>query len=278
MVPDEAEVSLSTHELFRRAIEQATSRTIDDDCYWNAISPLQRGEPTEVWALIAPLAVDDDPRLRALVPDVLRFLGGKERPLLNQTVLLLKSMLENEGTPSVIAAIATAFVDLGHPAAIDLLRPFVTHPDAAVREAVVHGLLPVARQAIPELIILSKDENEAVRDWATFGLGSQLGERADPGLVDTPEVRNALAERLDDPHDETRAEATLGLAVRRDERAIPVIARELKSGTAWTHYVEAAELLADSRLYDTLLNLSKTGHSPADLTAALAACDPQRPR
>jgi HEAT repeat protein len=214
--------------------------------------------------------------LRALVPDVLRFLGGRPQPLLDETVVLLKDMLGSEQPALVISAVATAFVDLKHPSAVDILSPFVAHPDAGVREALVHGLLPVAECAVPELVQLSRDVCAEVRNWATFGLGSQLGERGDPGLVDTPEVRVALLDRLADPHAETRAEAALGLAIRGDDRAIPLIQRELQSGTQWIHYVEAAELLADVRLYEALVTASETGKAPADLTHALAACNTQR--
>jgi HEAT repeat protein len=278
MSGNDAGERLPTDLLFRRAVEQAASRTVDDDAYWNAIGSLQRSVPDEVWACVAPLADDSDARLRALVPDVLRFLGGKERPLREQTVLLLKSMLEREQASAVISAVAYAFIDLAHPAAVDVLRPFISHPDAGVREAAVHGLLPVAERAISALVQLSRDEDENVRNWATFGLGSQLGEPGAPGFVDTPEVRDALAQRLDDPHSETRAEASLGLAKRGDERAIPVIARELERETEWLHYVEAAEHLGDPRLFDALVTASKSAHPPADLSAALAACDPERRR
>jgi hypothetical protein len=66
------------------------------------------------------------------------------------------------------------------------------------------------------------------------------------------------------------------VAKRRDERAIPIVTRELRNGTEWPHYVEAAEILADPRLYETLATVAKTGQPPADLSAALAACDPHR--
>jgi HEAT repeat protein len=115
------------------------------------------------------------------------------------------------------------------------------------------------------------------RNWATFGLGSHLGCKGDPQLVDTLDVREALAKRLEDPHAETRAEATLGLAIRGDERAIPVVIRELRAGAEWTHYVEAAELLADPRLYDALCEAKATNRT-ADLTDAMAACDPNAAR
>ena len=190
-----------------------------------------------VWTLIEPFARDEDPRLRALVPDVLRYLEeNRDERLVMRSVGLLGTMLVAEATPSVIESIALAFVDLRNPSVVTTLRPLATHADAGVRKAVVHGLLQRADDAIPELIALSRDANDEVRNWATFGLGSQTE-------VDTPELRDALVERLDDPHDETRAEAALGLACRKDARAIPVIVRELANDSPWTHYEEAAALL-----------------------------------
>jgi HEAT repeat protein len=212
MAPDPT--GTSTEALLQRVIAEATASDGATHSYWEAVRLLQSRAPNEVWALLQPLAVHADPRLRALVPDVLRFLGGKEQPLREANVELLRGMLARNDAPKVIAAIATAFVDLHHPSALELLRPFASHPDARVREAVVHGILPMAQQAIDELIRLSSDEDPEVRSWATFGLASELGERGDPDFVDTPEVRSALTERLNDSEAETRREAARGLAIR----------------------------------------------------------------
>jgi hypothetical protein len=157
MQADSALDNMSTDALFAEAVERATSNAIDDDAYWSAAHALQRRDPKTVFALVAPLAHHRDARLRALVPDVLRFLGGKARPLADETVSVLQGMLRSEQPTAVICAIATAFVDLQHPSGVAMLRPFVAHADASVREAVVHGLLPVAARAIPELIQLSSD-------------------------------------------------------------------------------------------------------------------------
>ena len=45
--------------------------------------------------------------------------------------------------------------------------------------------------AVESLILLSADPDEDIRNWATFGLGSQAEG------VDTPELREALVRRLD---------------------------------------------------------------------------------
>ena len=62
------------------------------------------------------------------------------------------------------------------------------------------------------LIGLSGDSEDDVRDWATFALGTLAD-------ADEPELRDALAARLDDPDEATRLEAVHGLAVRGDPRA-----------------------------------------------------------
>lgn len=262
------------------AFEEAKAAAIDPNCddevYWRLLRLVQGCEPAEVWPLVEPLGGDANPELRRLVPDVLRYLGGQPQPLREETVALLRGMLSVPQPPGVLFAVATAFVDLSHPAAVELLSPIVGHPDPEVRESVVHGLLPVARLAIPELVQLSADEDENVRNWATFGLNAQLGGPGDKGFVDSDAVRDALAARLDDPHEETRAEAVEGLARRRDPRALPVLQRELEQGPEWQHYIEAAELFGDPSLYPALLRISEMAEPPFDVSAALEACRPRR--
>jgi hypothetical protein len=207
----------SVSELVRLAIGEAVRQEVDDDAYWSPIHLLQKADASAVWANVEPLARNADPRIRALVPDVLRYLAGPDLPLGFQTVALFKNMLVTESAPEVIASIGCAFVDLSKfEARVDLMLPFSTHPDACVRSAVVHALLASTRpEAIDALIRLSSDVDENVRDWATFGLGSQLDD------VDTVAIRDALAARLDDAHEDTRYEALVGLALRKDARAIP---------------------------------------------------------
>jgi hypothetical protein len=59
---------------------------------------------------------------------------------------------------------------------------------------------------------LSGDPVADVRDWACFGLGVLHADNA--------QVRDALAARLDDPHEDTRGEALVALARTGDRRAL----------------------------------------------------------
>ncbi len=68
-------------------------------------------------------------------------------------------------------------------------------------------------------------------------------------------VRDALAARVNDPHDDTRAEAIVALAQRRDKRAFPAVLAELTSGCEGRLVLQAAKLLADDRLLAPLIDL-----------------------
>lgn len=241
------------------------------DAYWAAVDALRASDLADVWALVAPLATSDDPRLRALVPDALRYLGGPRMPMLEATVELLAHMLASPQADEVLGSIAAAFVDLRHPASVALLRPFVTHPSSDVRSSVVHGLLSEAGRAVPELIALSRDADANVRDWATFGLSLHPTWR-EAEYEDSPERREALWDRHDDVDDDARGEALIGLAGMRDPRVWVVIERELTREADRTHCVEAAEILGDSRLLPALFARRDRGDDSEELEAAIAAC------
>jgi HEAT repeat protein len=95
---------------------------------------------------------------------------------------------------------------------------------------------------------LSQDLDARVRDWSTFGLGTQLE-------VDTPEILAALLARVEDIDADTRAEALAGLAKRRDLRVVVPLRRALESGTVGSLEVEAAGELGSGQLLDALEKL-----------------------
>jgi hypothetical protein len=86
----------TTDALVRAALAEATGAREDDDAYWRSVHLLQRGDVGEVWTHIEPLGSHDDPRVRSLVPDVLRFLGGASRPLTEDSIALFRRMLGKE--------------------------------------------------------------------------------------------------------------------------------------------------------------------------------------
>src|SRR5262249_35911230 len=138
-----------------------------------------------------------------------------------------------DADPRVVTAAlyALAHLQRGGPSELAALT---SHASADVRAALAYAL---GRRGDPvslaTLITLSRDEDKDTRDWATFGLGSLCD-------VATPQIRDALAARLGDSDEEVRGEAMLGLAKRRDERAVAAILRELSNDDVLTLAVEAA--------------------------------------
>lgn len=117
---------------------------------------------------------------------------------------------------AVIAGIAAAFQHLEDARTLPALLALAAHPCGDVRLAVASSI-PMACKfaarddAVDCLAELTGDSEADVRNWACFGLG-QLD-------ADGPEVREALAARLNDEHTDTRCEALLALARTGDTRA-----------------------------------------------------------
>ena len=149
------------------------------------------------------------------------------------------------------------------------------HPSADVRCSVAVAIPgaagdPPGPRAIEALIALSADPDAETRDWATFGLGSQLEDQ------DTDAIRDALAARLDDPDGDTAGEALLGLALRRDPRALPALLARLGDDPG-NLIVEAAAALGAPEALPALQRLQREGWQldeprPSVLDDALRAC------
>jgi methionyl-tRNA formyltransferase len=202
-----------------------------------------RGTP-DVLAALDPLARDDDPHARSVAAYVAGQLGAPVRTMPAESAAFLEAMGDREGHPAVLAVIAEAFGQLGEPWGLSWLLRLRRHPDAGVRDGVVSALSgrsnPLATDA---LIELSADRDPAIRDWATFALGTLAA-------ADSPALRDALAARLEDADPEARIEAVHGLALRGDARAVEPALALLAAGetgaSLWTRHAlhEAAALLA----------------------------------
>jgi HEAT repeat protein len=100
-----------------------------------------------------------------------------------------------------------------------------------------------------------KDDDEDVRDWATFGLGVQ-------GDMDSVEIRDALFERLSDPNEDVRGEAMAGLGKRRDRRVLPFLVGALGDSAVSRPVIEAACEMLD-------MEVDREDWSPGDYVSAL---------
>ncbi len=136
----------------------------------------------------------------------------------DEAYLLVAKMLEHERHPRVLESAISALGHLDNVEAVPLILLYTDHPGEDVRFSVAFalGCFPNDDEAIKGLLILSRDVDEDVRDWAVFGFGVQ-------GDVDSPEIREALLRSLEDANINVRDEAALGLGKRRDQRLIPFI-------------------------------------------------------
>jgi hypothetical protein len=165
----------------------------------------------------------------------------------------LLERLADEADPVVIAQLITGLGWAGEPGLVADLARFATHPHDDVRLAIACAGLPGGADVTPALldridllVALSADTNADVRDFSCFSLGYFLREQDHAG------AREALAARLADPHDDTRCEALLGLAHRKDPRALSAVIEALGRGDIFLLEIEAVAALGDPALHPLL--------------------------
>ena len=213
----------------------------NEDAYWDCVAELH-GRPEErTFKLAEVLCESFTAGERCLGADVLGQLGAPDPPFADAGGAVLLRMLQEEDEPAVLASAAVGLGHMRDARAIGRLAELASHFSPAVRRAVVHGLMGHDDdRAVAALIALSADPDEDVRDWATFALAVQIDR-------DDPELRQALAVRLEDSNLDARAEAIRGLARRGDERALEAALAAAGGADAQAPAMdEAIELLAQS--------------------------------
>lgn len=233
----------TTEELIQLALTAT-----DEDTRWDLVSLLRkRGGQTEFDAAMQ-LCQSDDPRRRELGADILSQLKSDQNDFHTESVQLLLTLL-NDTSEDVLYAAIMGLGHRGDDTTVPALCAFADHPCPDIRFAVAFALGGFENElAVNALICLTSDVDRDTRDWATFGLGSQIAN-------DTPELRAALLLRTDDEDHEIRGEALVGLAIRRDERALALVQRELDQEYIGVLALEACEHLGDPVLLPRLREL-----------------------
>lgn len=248
---------------------------------WECIYELHRRGEEDIFAAARIWCASDDAAARKLAADILAQLGrltqeGTEqlRPFTKRSAPLLEALLD-DADASVVAS-AVSFFKQHYVSDSIVKRPaLASHHSVEVRLAVARCLGgelggPKTTPAIELLVQLSNDNDDSVRDWATFGLGSRCD-------LDTETIREALFDRLGDPHVNTRSEALIGLATRRDERVAPYIVAALQAETVGELAVEAAGVLGSPAFIQPLEELrSWWDVNPDLLESALQNCRRER--
>jgi HEAT repeat protein len=225
------------------AIDEAFAKTLlgeyDDDAPWEAVRELRRIGASEVFDRAVEWCRSSDPLKRARGADVLAQLGRTaEHPAHlcpQESFLVIASLIKTEKELRPLSSEMYALGHIGDPRAVRILSRFQNHPDAEIRFALAFALGSFANHpaAADMLLQLTRDEDQDVRDWATFGIGT-LGEK------DSPEIREALLGRLDDPFEDVRQEAIAGLVRLRDERVLAALLLALRQEDVPDIMIDAA--------------------------------------
>jgi HEAT repeat protein len=228
----------SSEKLFFRLLNNKTNKT-----HWSIVYELRRRPTQDVYDRAFSLAVsrNDDEKIIGIL--ILAQLGLDRRFQRNKTLALYFRLLDTPQSPKVISSILSA---IGHNNAglsnhrVSKLAAFKDHNYSDVRFALVHALSCVDKDlSIDVLIELMSDKHPDVRDWATFGIGSQ-SERNSPKIIE------ALKARLDDAHCVSRMEAIIGLALRKETCVKDLLIEELKDiDNSNSPILEAIEAFGD---------------------------------
>ncbi|MEU2163587.1 ankyrin repeat domain-containing protein [Streptomyces sp. NPDC019208] len=218
----------------------------DQDDWTEAVAVLQRRGDEDTFRAAAAWCGTEDPLRQTFAADVLAGLSGDG--MRARAVPLLRELSREARDPEVIRAAVAALGQQADPAGVTEILRHAGNPDPEVRFGVavaLHGLLPAGRaDGVEAVVALSRDPDDGVRDWATTVL-ADVDE-------DTPAIRDALADRLDDAVPDIEAEAARGLAMRQDTRAVEALARILENadpdGYAYSTADQAVDYVADERV------------------------------
>lgn len=267
--PPQSPMSTEPLSAFHRAHAHALAD--DYDARWDCVVELQATGSESVFEQAVAWCDSPDPLERAIAADVLGQLREGESTSFGDRAAPHVSRLLRDSDARVLEAAARALSYIGVRDQLEALVALAKHPDPDVRHGVVLALnrthVPLALET---LIRLSADDDDTVRDWATFGLGSQTD-------ADTPELRDALVARLDDSSFDVRGEALVGLARVRDRRVYPALLRELQSGHVGSLAVEAALDFPSPMLLESLLAMRTWDVDLERLETAISQCQEADP-
>jgi HEAT repeat protein len=245
----------SVDELFAVVVRER-----DDDSRWNAIQQLHALGTREVLERAVQLCGSESTGERVAGADVL----GQLEAFAGEAMTALLAML-TDGDAAVVEAVVHAVGQRQDARTIDALARVATHDAPNVRWAVATALEDLIGDERAERVLLAlmKDDDTSVRDRATFAVGS-LSDH------DTPRIRAALAERLRDEDRCVAHEAALGLARRRDARAIPYIAVAVESADG--EIEEAADEITSPDMLPELLKARDAIGNGQGLSTLIERC------
>ncbi|SEG07662.1 hypothetical protein SAMN05421847_1466 [Halpernia humi] len=227
-------------EEYRFKLLEKALNTKHENSYWNTVFQLRNFVDTEMIEKCFQLIESNEPKSQILGIDILSQLGTERKKIIKKLLKIIFDIIlrtDNEKLIcSCLIAISHNNKNLTEKHLI-ILTSFKKSKSKEIRYALVFSLLSIENKiAIETLILLTKDRSPKVRDWATFGIGTQLE-------IDNPRIREILYVRCFDKDDQTKQEAIKGLSNRNDERVFEIILEEIKTENF------------GSLLFDTILNI-----------------------
>lgn len=142
---------------------------------------------------------------------ILRDLGpAGSRPIFEEAWPLLEGMAKNETDPAVLYWVLGCLRYTCSPRVVDTLVGYSTHPDPDIRRGIAFGIAgcgPADQRVVEVQLRLAEDPVAEVRAYAVYDFVSDIRD-------DTPEIREMLTRRLDDPDPDIRLDAKAALRVR----------------------------------------------------------------
>ncbi len=227
----------TSEKIFNRLLNNKTQKT-----YWDNISELRKRPNQDVFEKAYEFAKSKNDKQKIIGLDILQQLGFEPRYNKKQTVELLFELLEKNQPENVLKSI---FHGIGHNndelsnKQISKLIEFKDLENIDVKHALISAISGIENlKAINVLIDFTKDKASSIRNWATFGIGNLIDS-------DNTDIRNALWDRVNDNDFETKSEAIVGLANRKDKRIKDIIISELENGDYGTLLFEAILTIKD---------------------------------
>ncbi len=206
--------------------EKLISRLINyktDKSRWETIRILRSRPSKDLFDKCIELINSNDKKKKIIGIKILTQLGIPPRPFLKETIKIFFNLLKSEKNVDVLFSI---FFGISHNNSdlnrnqINLICSFENTENILIKESLVAALGFIENEkAIDVLIKFSKNKANHIRSWATFYIG-----QVD---FDNEYIREALWNRVNDKHQETRMEAIIGLAKRKDNRVLEIINQEL---------------------------------------------------
>ena len=237
-------INYKTEKIFERLL---TNKSTEN--YWKYVSELRKRKTDEIFEKSVLLTKSDSVKERILGINVLSQFGFP-RLHKKEIVKLFFELLKSQTDKGVISSI---FYGIGHNnekltnKQVEFLSSFRTHKSVYVKYSLVSALSTIEKDiAIDTLIKLSSDRDSDIRDWATFGIGSQID-------TDNEKIRTALWNRISDKDEGARFEAICGLAQRKDKRIKEILKTELENIDEYGSLIlESIEHLDDKSFIPTL--------------------------